>query len=52
VQLTVPALAASAGVLLLGEPVTMRLVVASIGSLGGVALAVVAAERRRRPVRP
>jgi len=52
VQLTVPALAASAGVLLLGEPVTMRLFVASIGILGGVALAVVAAERRPRPVRP
>lgn len=48
VQLTVPAIAASGGVLLLGEPVTPRLLVASAGILGGVALAVVTAERRRR----
>ena len=48
VQLTVPAIAAAGGVLLITEPLTVRLVVASIGILGGVALALVAADRRRR----
>lgn len=48
VQLTVPAIAAAGGVLLIAEPLTARLVIASIGILGGVALALVAAERRRR----
>ncbi len=48
VQLTVPAIAAAGGVLLLGEPLTARLVLASAGILGGVALALAAAERRRR----
>lgn len=48
VQLTVPAIAAAGGVLLIAEPLTVRLVVASIGILGGVALALVAADRRRR----
>jgi len=48
VQLTVPAIAAAGGVLLIAEPLTLRLVIASIGILGGVALALLAAERRKR----
>lgn len=48
VQLTVPAIAAAGGVLLLAEPLTLRLLLASAGILGGVALALAAAERRRR----
>ena len=47
VQLTVPAIAAAGGVLLIGEPLTARLVLASIGILGGVALALVAADWRK-----
>ena len=38
VQLSVPAIAAAAGVVLLAEPVTVRLVVASVAILGGIAL--------------
>ena len=38
VQLSVPVLAALGGVLLLGEPVTLRLAVASLLILGGIAL--------------
>jgi drug/metabolite transporter (DMT)-like permease len=38
VQLSVPLLAAAGGVLLLGEPLTLRLVIASIAILGGIAL--------------
>jgi drug/metabolite transporter (DMT)-like permease len=38
VQLSVPLLAAAGGVLLLGEPLTVRLVVASIAILGGIAM--------------
>jgi drug/metabolite transporter (DMT)-like permease len=48
VQLTVPAIAAVGGVLLIAEPLTPRLIIASIGILGGVALALIAADRRRR----
>ncbi|MCO4770663.1 MAG: DMT family transporter [Deltaproteobacteria bacterium] len=40
VQLTVPIIAAGGGVFFLGEPVGMRLVVASGGILGGVAVVV------------
>jgi len=40
VQLSVPAIAAFGGVLLLGESLTLRLVVASAAMLGGVALVV------------
>ena len=47
VQLTVPAIAATGGVLLIGEPLTPRLVIASIAILGGVAFALITAERRR-----
>lgn len=48
VQLTVPAIAATGGVLLIGEPLTPRLVIASVAILGGVAFALVTADRRRR----
>lgn len=48
VQLTVPVIAAAGGVLLISEPLTLRLVLASIGILGGVALALVASEHRKR----
>lgn len=48
VQLSVPAIAAAGGVLLIGEPLTLRLVIATIGIIGGVALALLAAERRKR----
>lgn len=47
VQLTVPVIAAAGGVLLIGEPVTLRLVLASAGILGGVALALYSGEMRR-----
>ena len=45
VQLSVPVLAALGGVMLLSEPVTLRLVVASVVTLGGIALVV----RSKRP---
>ena len=48
IQLTVPVIAAAGGVLFLSEAVTQRLVLASLGILGGVALALYAAERRKR----
>jgi len=38
VQLSVPAIAAFGGVVLLAEPVTLRLVIASLATLGGVAI--------------
>jgi len=44
VQLSVPPLAAIGGVALLGEPATLRLLVASVAILGGIALA--SAEKR------
>ncbi len=45
VQLSVPAIAAVGGVLLLGEPVTARLLASSLAILGGIALVI----RGRRP---
>jgi drug/metabolite transporter (DMT)-like permease len=45
VQLSVPAIAAIGGVLLLAEPVTLRLVLASMATLGGIAI--VLAQRSR-----
>jgi drug/metabolite transporter (DMT)-like permease len=51
VQLSVPALAAFGGVIFIGEALTPRLVIASIAILGGVALAILAAERRKAGVR-
>jgi drug/metabolite transporter (DMT)-like permease len=47
VQLTVPAIAAAGGVVLIGEPVSTRLIIASTAILGGVAIALIAAQRRR-----
>lgn len=40
VQLSVPVLAATGGIILLGEPITLRYVIASIAVLGGIALVV------------
>jgi drug/metabolite transporter (DMT)-like permease len=40
VQLSVPAIAAFGGVLLLGEPLTPRLVICSVAILGGIALVI------------
>ncbi|WP_024302316.1 DMT family transporter [Pseudogulbenkiania sp. MAI-1] len=40
VQLTVPVIAAAGGVVLLGEPLTLRLVLASVAILGGVWLVI------------
>ena len=41
VQLSVPVLAATGGILLLGEPITFRYLIASIAVLGGIALVVI-----------
>ena len=41
VQLSVPVLAATGGILLLGEPITFRYFVASIAVLGGIALVII-----------
>ncbi len=40
VQLSVPVLAAAGGILLLGEPLTLRYLLASVAILGGIALVV------------
>jgi drug/metabolite transporter (DMT)-like permease len=47
VQLSVPALAAVGGVILLGEPLTLRLLLASVAILGGVALAIAGRRMQR-----
>jgi drug/metabolite transporter (DMT)-like permease len=47
VQLSVPVLAATGGILLLGEPITLRYVLASVAVLGGIALVVI--EKRSAP---
>jgi len=47
VQLSVPVLAATGGILFLGEPITLRYLFASIAVLGGIALVVI---ERDRPV--
>jgi drug/metabolite transporter (DMT)-like permease len=47
VQLSVPAIAAVGGILLLNETLTMRLVLASIAILGGIALVIAPAGRGR-----
>jgi drug/metabolite transporter (DMT)-like permease len=49
VQLTVPVLAALGGAVLLGERITLRLVVAALMILGGVALTLLARQRSSRP---
>ncbi len=41
VQLSVPVLAATGGILLLGEPITLRYMLASVAVLGGIAVVVV-----------
>ena len=41
VQLSVPVLAATGGILLLGEPITLRYMIASIAVLGGIFLVVI-----------
>ena len=41
VQLSVPVLAALGGIIFLGEPITLRLVLASFAILGGIALVVI-----------
>jgi len=48
VQLSVPVITAVAGVLLLSEPLSLRLVLASISVLGGVALVVLLPKRPMR----
>ena len=40
IQLSVPVLAATGGIVLLGEPLTLRLVLASLAILGGIALVI------------
>lgn len=45
VQLSVPAIAAAGGVLLLGEHMTLRLAVSSLVILGGIAMVIVTRER-------
>lgn len=49
VQLSVPVLAATGGILLLSEPITLRYVIASVAVLGGIFLVVI--EKRRGPNR-
>lgn len=48
VQLTVPAIAAAGGIVFLGEPLSGRLLIAMAGIVGGVSVALLAAEQRRR----
>lgn len=43
----VPSIAAVGGVIFIGEPLTGQLVIATIGIIGGVALALLAAERKK-----
>jgi len=47
VQLSVPVLAAAGGILLLGEPLTLRYLLASVAILGGIALVVLEKNRAR-----
>lgn len=46
IQLTVPVLAALGGIVFLGEPLTARFAIASLVILGGVAVAILARNRR------
>jgi drug/metabolite transporter (DMT)-like permease len=52
VQLSVPALAALAGTLVLAEPITVRLVTSAALILGGVALSIGGRARTSSPFRP
>lgn len=47
VQLSVPVIAAIGGVVTLGEPISMRLVVASVAILGGIALVILEKRQTR-----
>ena len=47
VQLSVPVLAAAGGILLLGEPLTLRYLLASVAVLGGITLVVLEKNRAR-----
>ena len=47
VQLSVPVLAAAGGILLFGEELTLRYLLASVAVLGGIALVIL--EKRRKP---
>ncbi len=51
VQLSVPVLAATGGILLLHEPITLRYVIASIAVLGGILLVFVEKQRTSLPAR-
>jgi drug/metabolite transporter (DMT)-like permease len=48
VQLSVPVFAAAGGILLLGEPLTLRYLLASVAVLGGIALVVLEKNRARQ----
>lgn len=50
-QLSVPVIAAVGGVLLLGEPITPSLLLASVAILGGIALVILGKERRLSALR-
>lgn len=52
VQLTVPAIAAAGGALLIAEPITPRLLLASAAILGGVACALLSSDSPRKSQRP
>lgn len=45
VQLSVPVIAAVGGIVLIGEPVTLRFLIASTAILGGIALVIVRKKR-------
>ena len=51
VQLSVPVLAAAGGILFLGESITLRLLLASLAVLGGIALVVIEKRRVFAPVK-
>lgn len=50
VQLSVPVIVALGGIAFLGEPVTLRLVLASIAVLGGIALVILKNQRHPAPL--
>lgn len=52
VQLSVPVIAALGGIAFLGEPLTLRLIVAAMAILGGIALVVLERKQAGTPDRP
>src|SRR5438105_3242074 len=50
VQLSVPVLVAAGGILFLGEPITLRFLIASVAILGGIAVVVLEKRRGLAPV--